>query len=73
MRIMQRYVENSRYLVSSIMAMFNQEDKKLTSTKQSDIHDTFGFNKTLVLLTKPGKIVAISSADGSIKWTYYDP
>jgi hypothetical protein len=25
------------------------------------------------LLTKPGKIVAISSADGSIKWTYFDP
>jgi hypothetical protein len=72
-RIMQRYVENARFFVSSVMSMFNPEDKKLASTKQSDIESAFGFHKTLVLLTKPGKIVAISSADGSIKWTYFDP
>jgi len=33
----------------------------------------FGFSKTFITLTKPGKVVALSSKDGSIQWTYFDP
>lgn len=35
--------------------------------------DTYGFKKTLVLLTKCGKLFAVSSYDGSVKWSYYNP
>jgi hypothetical protein len=67
-RIIQRYVENARFFVTSVMSLFNPENAALTSTKskQSEIESLFGFHKTLVLLTKPGKIVAVSAADGSI-------
>ena len=31
--------------------------------------DAYGFDKTLVLLTRPNKIVAISSLDGEVLWS----
>lgn len=32
-----------------------------------------GFNKLLILLTEPGKVFAISSFDGTVKWQFYIP
>lgn len=53
------------------------EDKSLASTHKSggadQAPDMFGFRKTLVLLTHPGKVVAMSAQDGGIMWTYFDP
>ena len=54
--------------------MFQAEDESLVSiNKQTEIEKHFGFHKSLVLLTKPGKVVAVSANDGSIQWTYFDP
>ena len=33
-----------------------------------NVEDTFGFDQTLVLLTKPNKIIAISSQTGKLHW-----
>ena len=33
----------------------------------------YGFKKTLILLTKPGKLFALNSNDGSLNWSYFNP
>jgi len=69
MRIMARYVENFNYLVKSAMQLFKQEDLALID-RQVDSH---GFDKLLILRTEPGKIFALSSSDGQVKWQFYNP
>ncbi len=64
-RIFERYFENAEFLVNAIQSIGKP-------SVQSD-QDTHGFKKTLVLLTKCGKLFAVSSYDGSIKWSYYNP
>jgi hypothetical protein len=67
-RIIRRYVENGEFLIMSIAKMFSSEDA--ADIKSTD--DSYGFNKSFILLTKPSKIFSISSFDGSILWTYFD-
>jgi len=52
------------------MSLFNDDP---SSIRESDNEDMFGFSKTFITLTAPGKVVALSSLDGSIQWTYFDP
>ena len=68
-RIVRRYFENFNFIVDGLM-------KVITGDNSSDIRDEpdlFGFDKTLVLLTKPGKVVAMSTQTGNIMWSYFDP
>lgn len=48
--------------------MFAKDD---TAIKVAD--DTHGFRKLLILLTEPGKVFALSSFDGQVKWQFYVP
>ena len=69
-RILQRYAENLQYLiqvVSEFIAGFQQEETTNIRTQQDS--EIFGFDKTLVLLTKPNKVLAISSLTGQIIWS----
>lgn len=68
-RMVERYVENGEFLVKSIKSIFGSQDVASIAAQE----DTYGFKKTLVLLTEPGKLFALDSKDGSLKWTYYNP
>lgn len=68
-RIMQRYAENAEYLVKFISSLFKQENVAAIS----NVQDTYGFKKTLILLTEPGKLFALQSNDATVKWTYFNP
>lgn len=68
-RIMERYLENAEFLVKSISQIFGSQDVTSINNQQ----DTYGFKKTLVLLTAPGKLFALSSSDGALQWSYYNP
>jgi len=39
----------------------------------SSVDDTYGFEKTLILLTKQGKVFAVSSLTGKILWKFFKP
>lgn len=69
-RLIARYVENFGYLVNTFMKMFEVED--IADVRQS-VADMHGFKKLLILLTEPGKIFALQSFDGAVKWTFYIP
>lgn len=71
-RIINRYVDNFRYIVDQVLSMANSltnKDSQLAAI--NGYEDPFGIKKTLVLLTKPNKVIALSSFSGSIKWSYY--
>jgi len=42
-------------------------------TNISSVDDTYGFEKTLILLTKQGKVFAVSSLTGKILWKFFKP
>jgi outer membrane protein assembly factor BamB len=42
-------------------------------TNISTVDDTYGFEKTLILLTKQGKVFAVSSLTGKILWKFFKP
>lgn len=69
-RIIQRYVENAQFLVRSVKSIFKSKD--VADILESS-QDTYGFKKILLLLTEPGKLYALSSLDGSFKWSYFNP
>ena len=46
-RIIQRYAENFKYLTRQLAAMFESQATTITS-----VEDTYGFEKTLILLTR---------------------
>lgn len=54
-RILQRYAENAEYLIKSISKFFKHENV----AEISNVQDTYGFKKTLILLTEPGKLFAL--------------
>jgi len=66
-RIFQRRLENIQLLVNSVTSLFgnNADDTRIASTTQ----DHYGFDKTLVFLTKPNKAVAVSSLKGDLLWS----
>jgi hypothetical protein len=45
-------------------------ENQITDVKSKE--DIYGFDKSLILLTKPGKLFAMSSFDGTILWTYFN-
>lgn len=55
-RIIARYVENFEFLMSQVLELF--KDKDDASIDEPGV-DEKGFNKLLILLTKPGKIFAV--------------
>lgn len=50
--------------------MFNNgsNDSKIALTE-----DTYGFEKTLILLTNQGKVFAVSSLNGIVLWKFFEP
>ena len=73
-RIIERYVQNFNFLVESATSLISglAASDNIVETLTAQGTDLFGFEKTLVLRTKPNKVIAISSLDGSIQWTFFD-
>lgn len=68
-RIIERRLENMKILVNSISSFF-QGNAEIEETQiAAPSGDVYGFDKTLVFLTKPNKAVAISSANGNLLWS----
>ena len=73
-RIIQRRIENIQIFVNSVSSLFAKDDQAEadaataidTSQEKSD---DYGFDKTLIFMTKPNKAVAISSLKGSLLWS----
>lgn len=71
-RIIQRYVDNLKHLATSAISLVESlTGKKSDIASISGAVDPYGIRKTLVLLTKPNKVVSISSFNGAIGWSYY--
>lgn len=68
-RLAQRYAENAEFLVKSLTKLFGREEDQTALSFKEDI---YGFDKSFILLTKPGKVFAMSSFDGTILWSYFD-
>jgi hypothetical protein len=66
-RIMQRYTENIAYLTNYLFStnQINLEEKRIKNSN----NDIFGFSRTIVALTEFGKVLGISSMDGSVIWS----
>ena len=73
-RIIRRYTENLNFILKSVNSfvqlLSNSEDIFKTFTEQGT--DQFGYEKVLVVLTKPNKVFALSSLDGSVLWSFFD-
>jgi len=74
-KIMRRYWENFQFFLHTIVSLLQNDDvASIMKDGSASIEgEMFGFTKTFILLTEPGKIVALSSMDGSVLWTYFDP
>lgn len=70
LRIVQRYTENLQYLVSSVAEFVGGLSGGVDTSigRVNSEQDTFGIDKTFVLLTKPNKVIAVSSLTGQILW-----
>ena len=72
-RIIQRRIENFQLFVNSVSSMFAKEDQDAGAAAAIDASkeksDEYGFDKTLVFMTKPNKAVAISSLKGNLLWS----
>ena len=68
LRIFERYVQNFNFLIESTTSLIAglAASDNIVETLTAKGTDLFGFEKTLVLRTKPNKVIAISSLDGSI-------
>lgn len=67
--MVQRYTENAQFLIKALTKLFGRESD---TTDLKSQEDTYGFDKSFILLTKPGKLFAMSSFDGTILWTFFD-
>lgn len=56
--------------MKSVKSVFQSKD---ITDIAADTQDTYGFKKILLLLTEPGKLFALSSLDGSFRWSYFNP
>lgn len=71
-RIIQRRIENFQLIYNSIMSLFASPDASspeaamISKDAQSN---EYGFDKTLVFLTKANKLIAISSLKGDLIWS----
>ena len=68
-RLAQRYTENAAFLLKSLTKLFGGEEDLASLRSKEDI---YGFDKSFILLTKPGKVFAMSSFDGTVLWSYFD-
>ena len=68
-RIIQRRLENFQIMVSSITSMFGGDKEDTDAKITGHASDEYGFDKTLVFLTKPNKAIAISSLNGNLLWS----
>lgn len=70
-RIANRYKENFQYLVNHLKSMGDQLSSKGSTAIKDNLSSQFGFRKVFLMLTDVGKLVAVSSIDGAVKWTEY--
>ena len=73
-RIIRRYTENLNFIINSVSSFIQQlssSDDILKSLTSSG-PEQFGFEKLMILLTKPNKVIAVSSMDGSVRWSFYE-
>jgi hypothetical protein len=68
-RIIHRYVDNFRFLIDKVLALVSGRDDSASIAVTAD---PYGIKKTLVLLTKPNKVIAVSSYNGAVKWSFYN-
>ena len=64
-------MENLNIVIDSIKSLFGSGDEANNPNAQiaPQPSDPFGFDKTLVFMTKPNKAVAISSLKGNLLWS----
>ena len=76
-RIINRYLNNFKFLATQVRALIDELSGKAADTDlvsiAENLKDPFGLKKTLVLLTKPNKVIAISSFDGKTQWSFQCP
>lgn len=72
-RILRRYSENFAYLLRSARELIGKADNlgKLVNSSKDAHADMLGFDKSLILLTKPDKVHAVSSNTGKLLWSYW--
>mmetsp|Transcript_27001 Transcript_27001/g.36078 ORF Transcript_27001/g.36078 Transcript_27001/m.36078 type:complete len:145 (+) Transcript_27001:98-532(+) len=70
-RIIKRRLENLQILVKSVSSLFSSDDNESDANIATPSGDDYGFDKTLVFLTKPNKAVAVSSLKGNTIWSRY--
>ena len=69
-RILQRRLENLQVIADRVSSFFGAKDDTIPEAEiGGGSEDAFGFDKTLVFMTKPNKAVAISSLKGDLLWS----
>ena len=69
-RIIQRRLENMQLLINSVSSFFKDSGADIEDTQiAAPSGDVYGFDKTLVFLTKPNKAIAVSSLKGNLLWS----
>lgn len=74
-RIIQRRLDNFQVVIGAFNSIFGSDVDTAVDTKPVSSSDDFGFDKTLVFMTKANKAIAISSLKGNLLWsrTIKDP
>jgi len=60
-RIIQRRIENFQIFMFNVSQMFSNEEEMPEAQIDQVKQDDYGFDRTLVFMTKPNKVVAISA------------
>ena len=70
-RIVTRYKENFNYLLNQFKSVIKSIKGQGGTAFKETLNNVFGFKKVFLMLTEVGRLVAVSSQDGSIQWTEY--
>ena len=74
-RILERRVENLQILIQKVTKLINSFtngfEEEVDTNIQSANNDDFGFEKTLVMMTKANMAFGVSSRDGRVHWHRY--
>ena len=70
-KILARYTENFRYILKQVQKLLDQQTDSHISSIKDSLSDSFGFKKTLLMLTNVGNLISLSTTDGEILWKHY--
>lgn len=70
-RLVARYTENVAFAMNHLKNLIYPKKISPTGLLTETLGGQFGFKKVFLMLTEPGKLIAISSTDGTIIWKKY--